>query len=292
MYYWLNCSTILKNYLPFKHYRSCIENILKLNIKFKNLNELKKDDILILFSYDVFKPKNILDDLIQKPNNIYIINTENYKFKNILTMFEKINNKKNICLIEYNIVNIHYIKNNFTNIKLTFLPLLYDKYLENIFKEKYIPFSDRKYDILFSGTTDIPRRNKLLKRLYNKFSVKNINCRFNNDRYNEELSNSKIILNIYSYDHNKIFDYYRNSYLIANKCLIISEYPENIDLSIEKNLIGYKENLIFFKYNDCEKVLEKYLRLSEEEYQIIVNRQYEWFKKNNNMSNFSKNIFK
>ena len=118
-----------------------------------------------------------------------------------------------------------------------------------------------------------------------------IHSALNLQKYNTELANAKIVLNIYSYEHNKIFDYFRNSYLLANKCLLISEYPENIDLSIEKNLIGYKENLIFFKLDDYEKVLEKYLHLSEEEYQSIVNKQYEWFKKQNNMKDFAQGIF-
>jgi hypothetical protein len=291
MYYWLKCNNFSKIYLPFKNYRFCIENILNLNIHFKNLNELNKDDTLIIFSYDIFNPKNILDDLIKKPFKILIINTENYKFKNIINMFQKINNINNIYLIEYNIVNIHYIKENYKNINLNFLPLLYNPYLENIYQEKYIPFNNKKTDILFCGTLHLPRRKKLLDSLRKKFNITiNSNCGDIN-KQNKELANAKIVLNIYSYEHNKIFDYYRNSYLLANKCLLISEYPENIDLSIEKNLIGYKENLIFFKYDECEKVLEKYLHLSEEEYQSIVNKQYEWFKKQNNMKDYTQGIF-
>ena len=286
MYYWFNCNSYSKNYLPFKNYRFCVENILNLNIHFKNLNEIKINDTLIIFSYDIFNPKNIIDELIKKPYKILIINTENYKFKNIINMFNKIDNIKNIYLIEYNILNINYIKENYKNINFKFVPLLYNKYLENIYKEKYIKFKEKKNDILFLGSFKIPRRKKLLDNLSKKFNVKiNNNCQDIN-KQNQELANSKIILNIYSYDYNKIFDYYRNTYLLSNKCLLISEYPDRIDLTIEKNLIGYEENLIFFKYDECEKVLEKYLNLSEEEYQSIVNKQYEWFKKQNNMKEY------
>ena len=290
MYYWLSCTNFSKNYLPFKNYRFCIENILNLNIQFKNYNDIKENDILIVFSYDLYNPKNIINEILKNKYKVLIINTENYKFKNIIDLYKLINNKNNIFLLEYNVVNINYIKNNYKNINLKFLPLLYNPYLENIYKEKYIPYSKRKNNILFCGSL-VERRKKVLSIIEKKFNIKKIHQALNLEKQNLELSNSKIILNIYSYEHNKIFDYFRNSYLLANKCLLISEYPENIDLSIEKNLIGYKENLIFFKLDDYEKVLEKYLHLSEEEYQSIVNKQYEWFKKQNNMKDYAQGIF-
>lgn len=81
MYYWLSCTNFSKNYLPFKNYRFCIENILNLNIHFKNINELTNNYILIIFSYDNFNLKNIIDELIKKHYKKLIINNKNYKFK-------------------------------------------------------------------------------------------------------------------------------------------------------------------------------------------------------------------
>ena len=291
MYYYYNCNNFSREYLQFKNYRFCIENILKLNIHFKNLNELNEEDILIIFSFDVFNDHDILNELLNYKFKIFLINTENFKFDRIIKLFQQINNKNNIYLIEYNIVNIHYIKSNFNNINYYFIPLLYNPYLESVYNEKYITFNQRKNDILFCGSPGSRRKN-ILNKLTQKFNIKQVHHALNIHEQNLELANSKIILNIYSYEHNKIFDYYRNSYLLANKCLLISEYPENIDLTIEKNLIGYEENLIFFKNDeDCEKVLEKYLNLSDSEYQDIVNKQYNWFKSQNNMIDYAKVIF-
>ena len=287
MYYFYNGTKFSKEYLPFKKFRFCIENILNLNIDFKKLNEVQTNDTLIIFSYDIYNPVNILDNLLNKNYKILIINTENYLFRNIANMFRNIINKKNIYLIEYNVVNINLIKNDYKNINLKFLPLLYNPCLENLYKEKFIPYLERKNDVLFCGSIG-GRRKGLLNKISNKFNIKTIHSPTNLKMYNTELANSKIILNIYYYEHNKIFDYYRNSYLLSNKCLIISEYPENIDLTIEKNLIGYEENLIFFKnYDDLVNILEKYIHLSEEEYKSIVNKQYEWFKKQNNMKDYA-----
>ena len=106
MYYWYKCNDFSKKYLPFQNYRFCIENILNLNIPFKQLNEIGGDDILIIFSHDIFNPQNILTRLLEAKYKILIINTENYKFENIIQLFKSINNKQNIHLIEYNIVNL------------------------------------------------------------------------------------------------------------------------------------------------------------------------------------------
>ena len=291
MYYWYKCDNFSKNYLPFQNYRFCIENILNLNISFKRLKEIGGDDILIIFSYDIFNPTNILSRLLEAKYKILIINTENYKFEHIEELFESINRKNNINLIDYNIVNLNYIKKNYNEIKLHFLPLLYNPYLESIYKEKYIPFTNRPIDILFCGA-DIPRRMSIIQKIKKSFKVTVVHHAMNSNLQNKLIAKAKIIINVYSYEHNKIFDYYRNSYLLANKCLIISEYPTNIDLSIEKNLIGFEDHLIFFNLENHQEVFNKYLSLNDEEYRLLVNKQYDWFKKNNDMGEYSKGIFK
>ena len=83
MYYFYNGNNFSREYLPFKKFRFCIENILNINIHFKNLNEVKLNDTLIIFSYDIFEPQNIMYELLNKNYKILIINTENYKFKKI-----------------------------------------------------------------------------------------------------------------------------------------------------------------------------------------------------------------
>jgi hypothetical protein len=291
MYYWYKCNDFSKKYLPFQNYRFCIENILNLNIPFKQLNEIGGDDILIIFSHDIFNPQNILTRLLEAKYKILIINTENYKFEHIEELFESINRKNNINLIDYNIVNINYIKKKYNEIKLHFLPLLYNPYLEQIYNQKYIKYSDRPIDILFCGSEGT-RRRPILKQIRKNFKVHSVHHALNINLQNDVVSKSKIIINVFSYEHNKIFDYYRNSYLLANKCLLISEYPTNIDLSIEKNLIGFEDHLIFFNLENHQEVFNKYLSLNDEEYSLLVNKQYDWFKKNNDMGEYSKGIFK
>lgn len=101
---------------------------------------------------------------------------------------------------------------------------------------------------------------------------------------------SKIILNIYYYDHNKVFDYYRLSFLIANNAFIISEEPSEINLEIEKNLIGYNEYMILEPYDKIVETVDKYLQNYDPKIiDKIVTEQYNWFSKNK-MENYIMNI--
>ena len=115
MYYWLSCNDFSKNYLPFRNFRFCIENILNLNIEFKNYNDIKENDILIVFSYDLYNPTNILNQIINNKYKVLIINTEHYKFKNIIDLYKSIDNKKHILLLEYNFFFFTIISKSFSD---------------------------------------------------------------------------------------------------------------------------------------------------------------------------------
>ena len=148
-YVFYNNNEFSKEFLPLKNYRSSIEQYLNKKIPFKLFEDLLNDDILILFTLDIFRPKNILQKIVDCKNKIILINTEYYKNLNTLRIYKSINNKNSINLIEYNNLNINKIKLDFSDIKYYFIPQLYSKYFEDIYKEKYIAYQDRKYDILF-----------------------------------------------------------------------------------------------------------------------------------------------
>jgi hypothetical protein len=291
MIYFFKTNNFSKKYIPFNLYRECISNYISNKIIYKNFNELNNNDILIIFMYDIIH-LNKLNELLKYNNKIFIINTEYYKFKITLNIYKAIERKKNINLLEYNVLNIKYINNNLKNLNYTFLPLLYNPSLNFITHNNYIPFKKRKNDIAFCGSVapKFVKRYNLLNKLKKKFNIKIVRHALDINLYNKELLNTKIVINIYSNEYNKIFDYYRNTYLLANKCLFISEYPDNIDLGIEKNLIGFDKHLIFFNEENIENTLNKYLKLNNHEYDELVNKQYNWFVKQNNMDDYLKKI--
>ena len=80
------------------------------------------------------------------------------------------------------------------------------------------------------------------------------------------------------------------TFLLSNKIFTISEYPSDIDLLIEPNLIDYDKYLILTSYDDTENTVSKYLdNWNSSEINNILDKQFEWFSKNkieNYINNF------
>ena len=107
------------------------------------------------------------------------------------------------------------------------------------------------------------------------------------------IENSKIVLNIYYYDYNFVFDYYRLAFLIANNAFIINEYPRDVDLSIQNDLIDFDKHIISVNYDNIIETVDKYMDIynNEEEIIQIKENQLEWFKKNK-MEDYFMSIYK
>jgi hypothetical protein len=288
-----------KNYLPFLLYRESIRYIIKeiYNkdiIYIYNINNIinRNDEIILLNIYSI----NIFHiDLFKKyESKIILINTEYYTHLGIVDIINKINaeNISNIYILDYNILNINYYKKNCCNIKWYFIPLCYNMYLENYYNLQItnkINFCNKDIDILFYGTIN-DRRKKILDILNNKYRVVHLGDCLNNNLICNYIERSKIVLNIFYYEHNKIFDYYRNSFLIANKILLISEKAHSNDYEIEIELLNLEENIILASYENIINTVDTYMNISEDEYYIRVNKQYESFK-NYNMTDKVINFF-
>lgn len=103
----------------------------------------------------------------------------------------------------------------------------------------------------------------------------------------ERIERSKIILNILYYEENSIFDYYRNSLLISNKILLVSEKPKNINNELEYYFEGIDDELFVCEYDDffnkVDMILTNYNQFQINE---IKNKQYNWFKSKKDMNYF------
>ena len=129
------------------------------------------------------------------------------------------------------------------------------------------------------------RRLNILNILKQKYNVVILSS-FSGENENKEICNiikrSKIVLNILHDDYNSIFDYYRNSFLVSNKVLLISEKPQNIDTNLEIYLRDIDSNLIIPEYNKMIETVEYYLNNYNEEFiNNLIDKQYKWFKKYN-----------
>ena len=276
-----------KFYLPFSLYRGCLTKVIKevYNISIEYIYDFQSlqnntDTIIIC---NITSINDELLDIFEKYNSKkIIINTEYYENFNISKYFDFINNKPNFYLFEYNILNINYIKNTNKNIDYHFIPLCYDSFLEDYYNSRIVKknYNEKDIDILFFGSIN-KRREKILNSLKRKYKLA-IYKKYSNNS-NTELCNlierSKIVLNIMYYDNNIIFDYYRNSFILSTRTLLITEKSSSKDYIIEDGLIELENNVINVEYDKIIETVDYYLKnSSEEEYNKLIDTQYNAFK--------------
>ncbi len=287
-----------KHYLPFLLYRNILKNVCEKHIT-QNISEIYKlSDIIDTESNTVImnlytltnedtnnKETEIFTYLQNLKAKIVLINTEFYTSFNIIKVMEKINkNKLNWYILEYNILNYNYFKTTYPNVLIYFLPLIYNEYLETYYKSNvtnFVKWNEKPIDVLFFGSVN-DRRVEVLKRISHKYNVKVVKGLVGekeNSFICNMIENAKIIVNIAVNQNNIVFDYYRNSFLLANKVLLISETPKYVDTSIQKSLIDMKNNLIFADYENFEVIVDKYLsNYNASQMEDILNKQYNYFK--------------
>jgi hypothetical protein len=280
-------------------YRNCICDILKKNNIVENIdyisdiNEIdnNENNIILMNFYCLTYTKdyNVYEILKNNKSKVILINTEFYEHHHILNVINNIcNDKLDYNIFEYNIINYRYFNENYRTLKLYFIPQIYNNYLEKYYLEQ-IDQNEHNYinkdiDILFYGRLN-ERRLNILNILKQKYNVVILSS-FSGESENKEICNvikrSKIVLNILHDDYNSIFDYYRNSFLVSNKVLLISEKPQNIDTNLEIYLRDINNNLIIPEYNKMIETVEYYLNNYNEEFiNNLIDKQYKWFKKYN-----------
>ena len=283
-----------RTYLPFDLYINSILDIFKNDCYFLD----HKYEISTIKDLNLFLSEENIDVLILFLNDIesvFNINTKNTKIifihadyllnhsktdQDLMRKYINEINPNNSYIWEYNQLNIQLYNNEFSNKKYTFIPLLYNDYLEKIYKpyKIKIPFHEKNVDILFPGA-ECERRKLLLDKISKKYELVSINFINNVEEYIKRIESSKIVINIYSNETNMPFDYYRFALLYSNKVFLITETPQNIDFETEKNLIEVKDTMICAKYDDIIDEIEKCLNKTEEEITQITEKSYNSFKK-------------
>jgi hypothetical protein len=140
------------------------------------------------------------------------------------------------------------------------------------------PAPNKSVDILFYGSIG-ERRKAVLEKLTNMFKVKVLFGRYGVKR-DKWISRSKIVLNLHHYSR-QIFEAVRISYLLNNKCFILSEDSINYPYKeVNMPLVPY-ENLV----ESCIQFLKE-----PEKMEKIKNENYEQFKQNYPMTELIKKV--
>jgi len=255
-----------------------VVNIIKNNITeeidvVNNYSDLDFNNTVIMFLGDL-QPNTY-------HNTIILINPEHYQNLNP-NILQFINRKENYYIWDFSPTNIIEIKKAYPNSKTFYLPLLYNPYLENYYKQsikKSIEYQDKEIDILFMGTMN-KRRIQILDELKKTYTVKIIviEDRLSNKEIFDLIENSKLVLNLFYYEV-FVFDYYRNALLLSNHVLMVSETPYNIDTVTEHNLKDFETHLLVCDYENIIDTVKKTLEKTPEEINHIKSNAYQWFKK-------------
>jgi hypothetical protein len=278
------------NYLPLHLYANSLKNIFtKLSYDVELIEDFNKINFNDKFTFILFYLE-INDDIISKLKEhkikTILINTEYYLYWGVLDNLKKIHSNLDYISFEYNPLNMVGIKKEIPNSNLYYLPLLYDKYLVDFYDEHVpnkIPWNKKDIDVLFyGGVYENERRlNPIneLKKKYNVVVIQNIETDY---KYLlEHIERAKIIINLYQHENIKTFDYFRLSFLLANKKFFIYEYPDNINFTYDVYLKDFEKYLVVAKHNKFVETVSYYLdnydpKLIEKK----VNQQFEWFTKN------------
>ena len=276
-----------KFYLPFSLYRGCLTKVIKevYNISIEYIYDFQSlqnntDTIIICNIYSI--NDHLLNILQAYDSKKILINTEYYENFNISKYFDFINNKPNFYLFEYNILNINYLKNTNKNIDYQFIPLCYSSFLEDYYNSRIVKktFIEKDIDILFLGKLNRRRKN-IINPLTQKYKIV---TKYNfDDKGNTELCNlierSKIVLNVLFYKSNIIFDYYRNSFILSTRTLLITEKSTSKDYNVEDGLLELENNIINIEYDKIIETVNNYMdNMTEEKYNKLVDTQHNAFK--------------
>lgn len=281
-----------KQYLAFDLFIYSVGNIFKnifQNVMFiDNFDKLQSNENILLVMYLEDLGKYVKKYGFNISSNIRIIfahaeffyNHSKHDQNEIITFVNKINYNK--CFIwDYSSQNIFYYNKFYQNIKYKFLPLLYDKYIEDLYTSKLdrgkIPWEEKDIDIVFMGYYS-DRRKPYYEEIKKKYKTCIITGNNNYSEMFNLIERSKIFVNLFYKESNKAFDYFRLSLLYANKVFVITETPR-VDFKIEQNLLELKDVIITCETNNYLEKIEKYINLPGEEINNITENVYEKFKK-------------
>lgn len=257
-----------------------------------------KVPILLLTPTTVFKDN---DTIVGITKHLTTLNLKKYKINYICISCESFTQHKNhfgqvmniikncnvgckFLLYEYQANNIIFARSKlsvrFSEVKIYYVPLSYNPY----FKELGKLLSDTKektIDVLFYGVLT-PRRQSLITLLTNnKLKVVSV-IRQNYDQLNILINKSKIVLDIFSYEENKVFDYYRLSYLLTNGVFVIIEKPVMVNITLEPQLEKYDKYIVSSGYNDIVKTVLMWSEKSQKDRNDMAEIGQKWFCENFN----------
>ena len=224
------------------------------------INSLTDDAVNIVIGSIAFasKHRSLIEFLDRRPYILYNFEQLNSEHGHLKTFPEYIDILKSAtCIFEYSYSGMEYFKASPFIDKVTLLPPLFHRSLESF---ELPEDRDRDIDVLFYGSHS-ERRHKILDEL--RDHGKNVTYLFGvygNDLI-EYIKRSKIVINIHCWDNLNVLETPRISYLLANKCFVISEVGDHNP---------YGTGVVYSAYQDLVGTCLEYLGPSAEKRAFIA----------------------
>ena len=234
--YYIICNHSVYKYMEdyiLSFYKKINAKIIIYDNSFSNIPEINNINIYI-FVQSI--PDELLSNINNNINNIYLINTEQLSYKK---HYDRINEyPKYIKMLDYSMANLKYYDKKYYTKFLSY-QINYDE-IYNLHKTKDI--------CIMSGESE--NRTYIINQIISKGYNIDIISGWKQER-DLQLFTYKILLNVsYEKDY-KIFEPLRCDRCIFNKMIVISDNKEDIDL------YNLKDYMIFEEYNNlANKVIE------------------------------------
>lgn len=266
-----------------KAVHSAIKNDFDCKLSTENIIDIKENDIFILLNCFGFNNNG------QRNIHIIIINYDIFDcHKHFDCMTSMANYSDNeTYILDYQSPNIKFFNENNKNpkIKILYLPLTINPYFKNIYENDSSIVDKKDIDVLlFCGSMNA-RRQRIIDELKNKYVTINVCNTY--EGLIPFIKRSKIVLDVYYFDNNKAFDFYRLVFLLSGGIFFITETPSDIDPTIEPQLINYSENIIHADYENLVTTVDIYLQKSQTERDELGKKAMKWFE---NIFNYSETL--
>ncbi len=285
-----------ESYMPFLLFRNICERVLSRQpgliekvecIQTINDIYVSPETVVLMNMYDITlcdAKDYIRQNVFSKDVTFLLINTEHWELRGAKEIFEILHKreKKNIHIIEYNVINYEVLLESYRNVSVLFLPLLYDKHIESYYHDniqsQFIPWNHKDIDILFYGGISDRRRVVLddLKTRWNLHIVDSHHGVSNNELC-RLIERSKVVVNVLYYEFNSMFDYYRNALLLSNNAVVVIETPKRTNMKHEYWLNELETHILNAEYASIASLIDQTLVKNQDEIRAITERQYAWF---------------
>lgn len=171
---------------------------------------------------------------------------------------------RNYPVWDYSTTNIEELKRH--GIEAAFCPIGYAKCLERV------PTTEpRELDVLFYGS-DFGRRTSILDAITNLNGLV-IGRLFNvyGGELDTRISQSRVVLNLRAYDSD-VFNIVRCSYLLANRCCVVSEATQDPDVE------DIRDGIVWGTAEELPALCERYVK-DDTLRHAVAQRGYELFKR-------------